>query len=48
LIGNFEVLFPMPGLQGKEPASRRFHDFGNVWGAARRSSGDIRVGAGSP
>jgi outer membrane protein insertion porin family len=47
IIGNIEVLFPMPGYKEKNVRLAGFMDFGNVWGADQKiSAGDIRVGAG--
>ncbi len=47
VIGNLEVLFPMPGIKDKSVRLSTFVDAGNVWGAAQDVSGsDIRAAAG--
>jgi outer membrane protein insertion porin family len=47
LIGNIEVLFPMPGYKEKNLRLAGFLDFGNVWGPLQKiSAGDVRVSVG--
>ncbi len=47
LVGNFEMLFPMPGNKDKSVRLSAFVDAGNVWGAEQKVSGsDIRAAAG--
>jgi outer membrane protein insertion porin family len=47
VIGNLEVLFPMPGIKDKSVRLSTFVDAGNVWGAAQDvSASDIRAAAG--
>jgi outer membrane protein insertion porin family len=47
LIGNFEVLFPMPGWKEKNVRLAAFLDIGNVWGADEKiMASDLRAGAG--
>jgi outer membrane protein insertion porin family len=47
IVGNFEVLFPMPGYKEKNVRLALFTDVGNVWGPGEKmSGGDLRVGAG--
>ncbi len=46
-IGNFEVLFPMPGYKERNVRLALFADIGNVWGPGdKMSAGDLRVGTG--
>ncbi len=46
-VGNFEVLFPMPGYKEKNVRLSLFADVGNVWGADEKLSGaDLRAAAG--
>ncbi len=46
-VGNFEILFPMPGYKEKNVRLAIFTDAGNVWGAGDKiSPGDVRVGSG--
>jgi len=47
LIGNFEMLFPMPGYKEKNIRIATFLDAGDVWGPEDRIRGtDVRVAAG--
>ncbi len=47
VIGNLEMLFPMPGMKDKSVRLSAFVDAGNVWGAEEKVSGsDIRAAAG--
>ncbi|NJD88320.1 MAG: outer membrane protein assembly factor BamA [Betaproteobacteria bacterium] len=47
LIGNLEMLFPMPGMKDKSVRLSAFVDAGNVWGAEEKVAGsDIRAAAG--
>jgi len=47
IVGNFEVLFPMPGYKEKNVRLALFADVGNVWGPGEKmAAGDLRVGAG--
>ncbi len=47
IVGNFEVLFPMPGYKEKNVRLGLFTDVGNVWGPGDKLKGnDLRVGAG--
>ncbi|MEP7261494.1 MAG: outer membrane protein assembly factor BamA, partial [Usitatibacter sp.] len=47
IIGNLEVLFPMPGYKEKNVRLALFADFGNVWGPGDKlAAGDLRVGTG--
>jgi outer membrane protein insertion porin family len=46
-VGNFELLFPMPGYKEKNVRLALFTDIGNVWGPDEKiSAGDLRAGAG--
>ena len=47
IVGNIELLFPMPGYKEKNLRLAGFFDFGNVWGQDDKISGaDIRASAG--
>jgi len=47
LVGNFEVLFPMPGYKEKNVRLALFADAGNVWGPFEKLSlSDLRVSTG--
>jgi outer membrane protein insertion porin family len=47
VIGNLELLFPMPGIKDKSVRLSGFVDAGNVWGAEQEVSGsDLRASAG--
>ena len=47
LIGNIEMLFPLPGYKEKNVRLATFVDGGNVWGSTDRISGaDVRMSAG--
>jgi outer membrane protein insertion porin family len=47
LVGNFEVLFPLPGYKEKNVRLGFFVDAGNVWGPGEKLAlGDLRVGSG--
>ena len=47
IVGNFEMLFPMPGYKEKNVRLALFTDVGNVWGPGEKlKGGDLRVGAG--
>jgi outer membrane protein insertion porin family len=48
LIGNAEILFPMPGMgQDKSIRLGAFFDAGQVWGADEKiKAGDLRYSAG--
>ncbi len=47
VIGNLEVLFPVPGVKDRSVRLSAFIDAGNVWGAEEKVSGsDIRAAAG--
>lgn len=47
IVGNFEMLFPMPGYKEKNVRLALFTDVGNVWGPGDKIKGDdLRVGAG--
>ena len=47
VIGNFEMLFPLPGYKEKNVRLATFIDGGNVWGSDDRVSGaDVRMSAG--
>ena len=47
VVGNLEVLFPMPGIKDKSVRLSGFVDAGNVWGALQDVSGsDLRAAAG--
>ena len=47
VVGNLEVLFPMPGIKDKSVRLSGFVDAGNVWGAEQEVSGsDLRASAG--
>ena len=46
-VGNFEVLFPMPGNKDKSVRLSAFLDAGNVWGVGQKvSASDIRAAVG--
>jgi outer membrane protein insertion porin family len=46
-VGNFEILFPMPGYKEKNVRLALFTDVGNVWGSGDKiRAGDLRVGTG--
>ncbi len=46
-VGNFEILFPMPGYKEKNVRLALFADVGNVWGPGDKIKGDdLRLGAG--
>ena len=47
VVGNFEMLFPMPGNKDKSVRLSAFIDAGNVWGIEEKvSASDIRASAG--
>jgi outer membrane protein insertion porin family len=47
IVGNLELLFPMPGYKEKNVRLAFFTDVGNVWGADEKISlGDLRVSTG--
>lgn len=47
IIGNVEVLFPMPGYKEKNVRLAGFFDFGNVWGPGEKiRAQDIRASMG--
>jgi outer membrane protein insertion porin family len=47
IVGNIELLFPMPGNKDKSVRLSTFLDAGNVWGQDEKMRGvDIRVAVG--
>jgi outer membrane protein insertion porin family len=47
IVGNFEMLFPMPGYKEKNVRIAAFVDAGNVWGPGEKIKGaDLRVSTG--
>ncbi len=47
LVGNFEMLFPMPGYKEKNVRIAAFIDAGDVWGPGEKLQGrDLRVSTG--
>jgi len=47
LVGNMELLFPMPGYKEKNVRLALFTDVGNVWGPGEKvQAKDLRAGAG--
>ncbi len=47
LVGNFEMLFPMPGYKEKNVRIAAFVDAGNVWGPGEKiKAGDLRLSTG--
>jgi outer membrane protein insertion porin family len=47
VIGNIELLFPMPGIKDKSVRLSTFVDAGNVWGPNQKLSlSDVRVSTG--
>ena len=47
VVGNFEMLFPMPGYKEKNVRLAYFIDTGNVWGPGEKiRAGDLRVSTG--
>jgi outer membrane protein insertion porin family len=47
IVGNMELLFPMPGNKEKNVRLATFLDIGNVWGPAQKVEiGDLRASVG--
>ena len=47
VVGNVELLFPMPGYKERNVRLAGFFDVGNVWGPDEKvKAGDLRMGAG--